>query len=800
MKFLTIPLLAPAFFALAQISALSQEYNARLGLFSGPEFTSQNGSQLSEVTKLTESGFLYGTSTRYNGAISSLGQAVWVADAATGVTSRAGLFSGGEFTNSTSNAQQSSLSILTESGNVLGSSLRYNGTNDGGQAVWVANVATGITTRVGLFSGPEFTNTSINYQLTTSTVLKESGLASGISMRYNGSNSIGQAAWVADAATGVTSRVGLFSGAEFTSGTTFAQFSSIASLTESGLLRGTSTRYGANGSTAGQAAWVADAATGVTTRVGIFTGADYISSANAQSSTASGLTESGYAIGSSSRYSGGTTTGQAAWVADVATGASTRVGLFSGAEFVSTSGNAQTSLPLSVTESGYVRGVSNRYNGSAAAGQAAWVADVATGVTTRVGFFSGAEYTRSDNVQTSSIVGLTESGYAIGSSNRYNLGTGVGQAAWVVDVATGVTTRTGLFSGAEFTRSSDNFQLSTISSITESGYMRGSSNRYSGVSTAAGQAAWLADAATGEITRVGLFSGEEFTASSSNSQSSTVTKLTESGYAHGLSSRYSGNTGVGQAVWVADVATGETTRVGLFSGAEFTQSTGVQFGVNLSAGITESGYLGGYSNRYNGPTATGTAAWVADISTGETTRVGISDAVHTNNTNSQNSTITVVLESGDAYGFSLRYNGNSGQDGQTAWIFQTLTGLQTILELSVRPSDGYAFSSVNGMVEGFAYGYYILFDGEANLGNRAFVWTAEGGVRTLDEEISGGIAQYGWASFSDAKFANAGGNVAGTGVPTNGGQGVFLVNIPEPSSSLLLAAAACGFAFRRRRL
>src|SRR5687767_10186909 len=74
----------------------------------------------------------------------------------------------------------------------------------------------------------------------------------------------------------------------------------------------------------------------------------------------------------------------------------------------------------------------------------------------RAGLFDqwgGVEFTRSDTHQGSYAERLTDSGWLSGYSNRYNGGsTQLGLAFWVTNTGTGSTERIGLFSGAEFTR------------------------------------------------------------------------------------------------------------------------------------------------------------------------------------------------------------------------------------------------------------------------------------------------------------------------------------------------------------
>lgn len=700
---------------------------------------------------------------------------------------RIGLFSGPEFTSS-GNAQFSEVDALTASGFISGTSDRFDGSFDTGQATWVASAATGVTTRVGLFSGDEFTGFD-GSQISKVLSLTESGFLRGSSDRFDGMEDTGQAAWLANAATGVTARVGLFIGDEFTSSTDF-KFSYVSSLSESGYASGSSDRYNGTSEYSGQATWVADASTGVTTRVGLFSEEEFTSSENAQYSFTSAMTEAGYVSGSSIRFDGAAYAGEAAWIANAATGITTRVGFFSAEEFTSAAGS-QASFISPITESGYASGYSYRYDGEDQIGQAAWVTDASAGTTTCIGLFLDPEFTSSNGTQYSEVILFTESGYAGGASERYNGGDYTGQAAWVAEAATGTTTRIGLFSEEEFTRSDDT-QYSEITRLTESGYAGGLSLRFNGTENA-GQAAWIANAATGLTSRVGLFTDPEFT-SSSNTQSSFVSFLTESGFTGGSSTRYNGSEEDGKAAWVARISTGATTRVGLFSGSEFTSSTNTQS--STLSFLTESGFASGSSTRFNGSDEAGQAAWVANAATGTTTRVGLTDSTHTRSEDYQSSTVTLLTEAGLAVGYSNRYDGST-QVGQTAWIFDLTSDTQIAFDLSVRSSDGYAYSEINGITsDGLAYGYFTLFDEETNLGNRAFVWSMEGGTSVLDEAISGGVGQYGWNYLDSITAANADGFLVGTGSATGfSGEALFVAQaaaVPEPSTGILLALMALG--------
>jgi len=274
----------------------------------------------------------------------------------------------------------------------------------------------------------------------------------------------------------------------------------------------------------------------------------------------------------------------------------------------------------------------------------------------------------------------------------------------------------------------------------------------------------------------------------------------------GTSARYSGSNNAGEAAWVANMATGDILRIGLYSGPEFT-STSNDYQYSRADSITDNGYLQGTTFRFSGSTSAGSAAWVADMGYSSTTRVGLYDdgggIVYTGSNNYQESYITILTEAGRAAGYSKRYNGNAGEDGQTAWIYDLVSNTQISYELSVRPSDGYAFSNINGITsDGLAYGYFTLFSGEMNLGDRAFIWTADFGTLVLDDAISGGVAQFGWDYLANVDFANLAGVMVGLGLPDGSpnGRGVYMVQtVPEPGTAALLLLGAGALLFRRTR-
>lgn len=515
-----------------------------LGLYDAEHVTA-GGSFSTSISAITQTGKILGASGRFLGGSTSLGQTAWRGTAAA-VTTEVGFY---DAEHTGSGGFQSSQGLgLNAAGDVRGSSLRYGvGGADLGQSSWVASELHG-TQRVGLVGTPEFRRAD-GYAFSDAAFLNTRGDTAGISNRYNGGvDFLGQAAWLADRA-GNTQRIGLHGTPEFTSTNGFAS-SAVEQLTDTGRTRGHSDRFSGDLGM-GQAAWVADDA-GVTTRVG-FVGAEFTRADGYRWSSIDGLTDGGLSRGTSERFAGSESSGFTAWVANT-TGSTFEVGL-SGAEFERADGY-RSSETGAISEAGMVVGVTQRYAGSASAGQATWRAQfdgVSTPTAARIGFFD-TEHTRADGFQSSAPVLVTGSGIVAGSSRRYEGGAILlGQSAWV-SPQSGGTQRVGLV-GSEFRRA-DGWEFSAVDELSESGVIAGYSTRYNG-SSARGQATWVATAG-GSTARVGLFDSQHTAAD--GTQFSEVSFLTDTGFSSGWSDRFDPVAGdVGQSAWVFSGHTGLTT-------------------------------------------------------------------------------------------------------------------------------------------------------------------------------------------------------------------------------------------------
>ena len=626
---------------------------------------------------------------------------------------------------------------------------------------------------------PEHTRDD-GYRHTVVQQFTQSGLAAGYSSRYDGPSYLGRTAWLYDGTA--TVRLG-FADPEHTSARGY-RASSVLHLTESGLVAGDTSRFNGGATFLGQTAWLYDGTT--TIRLG-FTGDEYTRDDGYRYSSSRWLTESGLVAGYSDRFAGSQSMGRTVWLYD---GTTTRVIGLTGPGYTRDDGY-RASFLRHITESGFVVGDSNRYDQHTDLGRAAWLYDGTT--TTEVGL-NDYEHTASNGYRYSMAEQLTETGLVIGYSKRYNHGAAaIGQSAWLYDGTS--TVRLG-FTGSGYTRL-DGYRYSKATDVTESGFVIGYSARYrSHTYTCLGQTAWLYNGTA--TRRIGLIDSEHIRADGYSY--SWPLQLTESGLVAGYSKRYTGSQDMGQSAWLYD---GITTRPIGLTDPEHTRSDGYR--VSTPQWLTESGLVTGYSNRYAGSPCMGRTVWLYD---GTTTRpIGLTDPTHTRDDGYRCSYISGITESGFVGGFSFRYNGGPTELGRTAWVYDPLADTTVALIGSVR-SDGYAFSKVLYLGDdGLVLGYYEWFaPDDTDLGNRAFAWTPSAGFTALDLMVAGGLEANGWEQLYKAYKASAAGQILGYGkrLDQTGGEMAYLLTptattIPEPGTVALLALGMVALGRRGRR-
>ncbi|MEX2167780.1 MAG: hypothetical protein WD851_00595 [Pirellulales bacterium] len=439
----------------------------------GSEHTRNDGYRINSAGELNDAGLVAGFSKRYKGGSDS-GSSAWLYDGA--ATIDIGLVGSEHTRNDGYKSSAVELHGLTETGQVVGYSGRYNGGSTNlGRTVWFYDGAT--TNSIGL-TGREHTRND-GYKSGSVRTPTEEGIVLGHSFRYNGgSTDLGQSAWLYNGAA--TVRLGLV-GFEHTRNNGFKHSSGVA-LNEMGHVSGNSNRYNGNNTQQGTSAWLYDGST--TINVGLV-GSEHTSSSGYKDSRAGALNQAGDVIGYSDRYNNGSTPlGASAWFYDGTT--TINIGL-TGGEYTRHD-DYKFSRAERLNEAGEVIGYSSRYNGSSAyLGRTAWLYDGAT--TINIGLMD-SEHARTDGYKYSVAQQLNAAGQAGGHSDRFHgSSTYFGRTAWLYDGAT--TIAIGL-KGSEHTRN-DGYKNSATLGLNEAGQVHGYSQRFNGDSVDSGRDAWFYD-------------------------------------------------------------------------------------------------------------------------------------------------------------------------------------------------------------------------------------------------------------------------------------------------------------------
>jgi hypothetical protein len=603
------------------------------------------------------------------------------------------------------------------------------------------------------------------------------GQVIGISGRFDGANDTGSSAW--QASGGLTVRIGLADSAHTRDDG--YQYSDPFDQNEAGQVIGESQRYsGAND--AGWSAWQASG--GLTSRIGL-ADAEHTRDDGYQTSNAEQQNQAGQVIGDSRRFDGANGAGWSAWQASG--GTSTRIGLADAAH--TRDDGYRDSWVEAQNRAGQVIGGSERYSGSASAGESAWQAS--GGVTARIGL-ADPTHTRDDGYQRSAAQQQNEAGQVIGDSQRFEGADGAGYSVW--QASGGTSMRIGLADAAH-TRD-DGYQDSviddTIDSLNESGQVIGESQRFNGADFA-GKSAWQASGGT--TARIGLADAEH--TRDDGYQIANALGQNEVGQVIGDSARYSGATDIGWSAWQA--SGGATTRIGL---TDALHSRDDGYRDSWVEAQNQAGQAIGGSARYSGPDSAGESAWQA--SGGVTRRIGVTDGQHTRADGTQLSLAQDQNEAGQVVGYSARYRGTDDA-GQTAWLFDAALGTTFAFDLSAT-SDGDSFSAFEYLGEdGLALGYYVLFDAlDQLLGERAFGFTLADGFFDLGELVAGGLDSAGWDFLARAYEANGAGAIVGLGAGLDGSPMAYQLTpsanpAPAPAPWALLLSGLLGRAAARRR-
>lgn len=548
-----------------------------------------------------------------------------------------------------------------------------------------------------------------------------------------------------------------------------------ANLGRDGLVVGVSERY-AGAEFTGSSAWASSRSQPIR-RVGFFDAVHTgpggrqdsdLGAGVATSVARSGVNALGQTVGTSVRFDPSGASGRSAWIWDPVAG-TRRVGLI-GAEFVGPNGE-QDSKPVAFDDSGRVVGFSRAYDiaspdvqlfGVIPAAEA-WTWTPGTG-TEPIGL-AGNEFVRSsDGFRRQEPRWMNNRGLVVGVAVRFDSNDlYAGQAAWAWTPGLGAR-RIGPL-GARFT-GSDLTQYAYVNRPTALGDVPGASWTFDGFPGEVGRQAWVLQAGAPEPTLLGL-TGVEHTRDDGFRRSEPLTSsFAEPLRISGYSQLYLDLGGFfdGRSAWSWTPTEG-TIEIGLRD-AEHVGPDGQRdsFGIfQLSSGA-----IAGLSNRYNGELFPlgGQTPWVWTPPTpldpqGRTVRLGISDALHTSAEGIQRSEIYGVNDLGLIFGVSYRFNGRSNSDfsvGRTAWVYDLNSARQTSLVFSQSSTGDAVALPLGSSDNGTIFGSYLEYDGTAIVAQRAFVWSAQRGLATVNSLLQGGPGAFGIenAFFTDTLDERAG--------------------------------------------
>ncbi len=398
------------------------------------------------------------------------------------------------------------------------------------------------------------------------------------------------------------------------------------------------------------------------------------------------LNNAGDATGSSDRFVLGNLAGQSSWV--YSRGSNHRAG-FVDAYHTSGTGE-QISAVVGLNESGQAIGVSSSYPNASEQGQSAWI--YSGGVTTRLGL-TGPNYTSSTGLQYSNPMYLNNAGQVAGTSQPMTAGGG--QTGWVWTA--GSTAILG-FTDAAHTDPAGQ-QWTDIDFLNDAGHATGESVRYdaSGVN---GSTAWYYNGAT--TTRIGIFDAQH--TSVNGEQYSFASRMNAASQVAGSSTRYvPGVDDAGQSSWI--YSNGVTTRTGLFD-AQHTSASGIQY--STTALLNDAGVATGISDQYIGDSRAGDSAWI--FSGGVTHEIGLVDASHTAPSGHQSNSVEYLNNAGHVVGSADEFV-VGGVVGSSTWFYDGTSTVQIgLLDARHTRVDGYRYSTAQGLNDaGQAIGLALRF-------------------------------------------------------------------------------------------
>lgn len=602
--------------------------------------------------------------------------------------------------------------------------------------------------------------------------------------------------------------------------------SNIELINDAGYLAGSSLRSPIGYDDSGQSAWVYD---GVNTNIIGYVTGEHVSADGELYSSVFKMNASGQVLGTSKRYGygdiitcypdpdwepppynpyepepwhplicettqGALNFGNTSWVYD---GTDTKVVGLTDAEHTRDSDGYRYGGASFLNNQGRVAGSAARYGtglvtiydpqtgeqsqvpGDVTLGLSAWYYNGTS--TQKIGLVSYEYERKTDGYKSSSVVGLSDTGIAVGESAYYGSGSDyLGRTAWHYN---GTNVSPIGMQDAEHTHALLGYQDNDAFRINRAGHTIGRATRFEPAGNGnLGFTTWIQDGGTTK--KIGLTDAEHTRATDGNRSSSVIRywvdsyvrknsigdkqdtyMLNEAGQVVGSSSRYAASgASTGNSTWFYD---GTATRNISLTDAEHIRDTDGRH-ASYPKIMTDSGKVGGNANRYGaGGTDLGESIWVFS---GTSTHVAsLTDAEHTRVTDGyRDGDLYFLRDSGHAAGRSARYAESDGYYmGQSVWLFD---GTETVRiglldeKHTLGVDTAYYRTGHQGSV--------VTFMNEAGqAGGHSFFWDDNGRElgRTpwfFDGEVTislGGLSENSWgASRSEVEWISDDGVVIGT--------------------------------------
>jgi hypothetical protein len=271
---------------------------------------------------------------------------------------------------------------------------------------------------------------------------------------------------------------------------------------------------------------------------------------------------------------------------------------------------------------------------------------------------------------------------------------------------------------ADHTRS-DGYTNSFINASVGSASI-GTSRRYIG-EIERGSSAWLFS--NGRTARLGLWDLDH--TRSDGHQGSFAVLLNGQGTVTGRSVRYHGMDGSGTSAWIH--LNGVTNRIGFVDEAH-TRSDGYQY--SNVRGLSATGQVAGYSQRYSGSFYNGQSAWI--YQDGVLLPIELDDSEHTGGGNVRHSEPKVMSTAGHVAGYSHRYVGEM-LGGTSTWAYYNKTIVRTgLIDAEHTRADGWRQSEVQRInAAGQSVGDSYRFSGQSAHGWSSWLSEADGSTVRL---------------------------------------------------------------------